>query len=60
MLILTRKVGEPINIGDDVSVRVLDIKGNQARVGVSAPKAVPVHREEIYYRAKHGDKDGNR
>jgi carbon storage regulator len=52
MLILTRKVGEPINIGDDVSVRVLDIKGNQARVGVSAPKAVPVHREEIYYRAK--------
>ena len=60
MLILTRKVGEPINIGDDVSVRVLGVRDNQARIGVSAPRAVPVHREEIYYRIKQGDKDGNR
>ena len=60
MLILTRKIGESINIGDDVTVRILDIQGNQTRVGVSAPRAVPVHREEIYYRAKHGDSDWDR
>lgn len=50
MLILTRRVGESIMIGDDVSVTVLGVKGNQVRVGVNAPKATEVHREEIYER----------
>lgn len=50
MLILTRRVGESLVIGDDVNVTVLGIKGNQVRVGVSAPKEVAVHREEIYQR----------
>ena len=50
MLILTRRVGETLMIGDDVTVTVLGVKGNQARVGVSAPKEVAVHREEIYQR----------
>jgi len=48
MLILTRKVGESLIIGDDVSVIVLGVKGNQVRLGVDAPKSVSVHREEIY------------
>ena len=52
MLILTRRVGETLNIGDDVQVTVLGIKGNQVRIGVNAPKEVPVHREEIYERIK--------
>jgi len=50
MLILTRKIGETIIIGDDVDVTVLGVKGNQVRLGVKAPKAVAVHREEIYER----------
>lgn len=52
MLILTRRVGETLTIGDDVTVTVLGVKGNQVRVGVAAPKHVPVHREEIYERIK--------
>ena len=48
MLILTRRVGETLNIGDDVTVTVLNVKGNQVRIGVNAPKDVTVHREEIY------------
>ncbi|MEY8240569.1 MAG: carbon storage regulator CsrA [Cycloclasticus sp.] len=50
MLILTRRVGETLMIGDDVSVTVLGVKGNQVRIGVNAPKEVPVHREEIHQR----------
>ncbi|WP_027965949.1 carbon storage regulator CsrA [Halomonas halocynthiae] len=52
MLILTRRVGETLMIGDDVAVTVLGIKGNQVRIGVNAPKQVAVHREEIYDRIK--------
>ncbi|PHS70190.1 MAG: carbon storage regulator [Cycloclasticus sp.] len=48
MLILTRKVGESLIIGDDVSIIVLGVKGNQVRIGVDAPKSISVHREEIY------------
>lgn len=48
MLILTRKVGESLMIGDDVSIIVLGVKGNQVRIGVDAPQSVSVHREEIY------------
>ena len=50
MLILTRRVGETLMVGDDVTVTVLGVKGNQVRIGVNAPKDVPVHREEIYQR----------
>jgi carbon storage regulator len=52
MLILTRRVGETVMIGNDVTVTVLGVKGNQVRVGVNAPKDVAVHREEIFERIK--------
>ena len=50
MLILTRRINEALKIGDDVSVTVLEIKGNQVRLGVKAPRHIAVHREEIYQR----------
>jgi len=53
MLILTRRVGETLVIGDDVSITVLGVKGNQVRIGIKAPKDVSVHREEIYERIQH-------
>ena len=52
MLILTRRVGETVMIGNEVTVTVLGVKGNQVRIGVNAPKDVAVHREEIYERIK--------
>ena len=54
MLILTRRVGESVVIGEDVTVTVLGVKGNQVRIGINAPKTVAVHREEIFERIKNG------
>jgi carbon storage regulator len=58
MLILTRRVGETVMIGDDVTITVLGVKGNQVRVGINAPKHVAVHREEIYERIKREQQGG--
>ncbi len=58
MLILTRRVGETIMIGDSVTVTVLGVKGNQVRIGVNAPKDIAVHREEIYERIKREQEGG--
>ncbi len=52
MLILTRRVGEALMIGDDISISVLGVKGNQVRIGIDAPREVAVHREEIFNRIK--------
>lgn len=62
MLILTRRTGESVMIGNEVTLTVLGVKGNQVRIGINAPKSVPVHREEIYERIKRemqGEPDGN-
>jgi carbon storage regulator len=53
VLILTRRIGETVMIGDDITVTVLRVKGNQVRLGVNAPKTVSVQREEIFHRIKH-------
>lgn len=58
MLILTRRVGETVMIGDEVTITVLGVKGNQVRVGINAPKDVAVHREEVYERIKREQQQG--
>ena len=58
MLILTRRIGEKIVIGDDVTISILGVKGNQVRVGIEAPREVQVHREEIYQRILKERADG--
>jgi len=59
MLILTRRIGETLVIGDDVHITVLGVKGNQVRIGINAPKDVSVHREEIYDRIQREKNGGN-
>ena len=58
MLILTRRVGETVMIGEEVTVTVLGVKGNQVRIGVNAPRDVAVHREEIFERIKREEQGG--
>ncbi|WP_386689139.1 MULTISPECIES: carbon storage regulator CsrA [unclassified Lonepinella] len=57
MLVLTRKLGESLLIGDDIEITVLNVRGNQVKIGVKAPKDVSVHREEIYQRIKQSQNE---
>ena len=57
MLVLSRRIGETLIIGDNVKVTILGVSGNQARIGISAPKDVSVHREEIYRRIQEKDQE---
>ncbi len=59
MLILSRRFGESIRIGDDVEIKILNIKGNQVRIGIAAPNEVPVHRQEVYDRINGVEEKGN-
>ena len=59
MLILTRKSGESLMIGEDISVTVLGVKGNQVRIGINAPKDIAVHREEIFDKIKDNSDEDN-
>ena len=65
MLILTRRIGEVVRIGNDIRITILEVQGNQVRLGIIAPKEIAVHREEIYKKIQskkdnNGDIDGNR
>ncbi|WP_101757487.1 carbon storage regulator CsrA [Oceanicoccus sp. KOV_DT_Chl] len=63
MLILTRRIGETLRVGDEVKVTVLELQGNQVRIGIEAPRSVEVHREEIYQRIQNerrNENEGNR
>ena len=57
MLVLTRKIGEKVIIGDDVSVTILGLFGNHVRLGINAPKSVDIHREEIYVKIQNDNQD---
>ena len=59
MLILTRKSGESLMIGEDISVTVLGVKGNQVRIGINAPKDISVHREEVFDKIKDKSQEDN-
>jgi len=59
MLILTRKSGESLMIGEDISVTVLGVKGNQVRIGINAPKDISVHREEVFDKIKDKSEEDN-
>ncbi|MBF0212305.1 MAG: carbon storage regulator CsrA [Magnetococcales bacterium] len=59
MLILTRRIGESLNIGDEIKITLLGIKGNQVRIGIDAPRDVEVHREEIYDKIKRETRKAN-
>ena len=59
MLILTRRIGESVHIGDDIRLTVLGVRDTQVRIGINAPKEIPVHREEIYYRIKNDQEAKN-
>ncbi len=60
MLILTRRVGESLKIGDEIKITLLGIKGNQVRIGIDAPREVEVHREEIYDKIKRETRKANK